>query len=120
MVKSVTVNYLADYNFAQLLTTEQHASVCDEPVAEGGDGLGPSPYELLLWALGSCTAMTLLIYARRKGWDLAEVSVHLTHDRDHAQDSEHTENDGARVERITRDISLRGHLGRSLGFDEAE
>ncbi len=110
MAKKVTVQYLADYNFAQLATTGQHAFVSDEPVESGGDGLGPSPYELLLSALGSCTAMTLLMYARRKGWDLTEVSVHLTHDRVHADDSQNAENDGARVERITQDISLRGNL----------
>ena len=111
MPKSATVQYLADYNFAQLATTDhQHAFVSDEPVEDGGDGLGASPYELLLSALGSCTAMTLLMYARRKDWDLAEVSVHLTHDRVHAADSRDAENDGARIERITCDISLRGNL----------
>jgi len=81
----------------------------DQP---GGDSLGPSPYELLLWALGSCTAMTLLMYARRKGWDLAEVSVHLTHDRVHAEDSQDAESEGGKVELITRDISLRGDLSQ--------
>ncbi len=110
MPKKVTVQYLADYTYSQLLTTGQHAFVCDEPAEAGGDNLGPSPYELLLWALGACTSMTLLMYARRKGWDLAEVSVHLTHDRIHASDSQDAESEGAKVERITRDISLRGNL----------
>ena len=110
MVKNVTVQYLTDYTYSQLLTTGQHAFVCDEPQENGGDDLGPSPYELLLWALGACTSMTLLMYARRKGWDLAEVSVHLTHDRVHATDSQDAESDGAKVERITRDISVRGDL----------
>ena len=110
MAKNVTVQYLNDYTYSQLLTAGQHAFVCDEPAESGGDGLGPSPYELLLWSLGACTAMTLLMYARRKGWDLAEVSVHLTHDRVHASDSQDAESDGARVERITRDISVRGNL----------
>ncbi len=110
MPKKVTVQYLADYTYSQLLTTGQHAFVCDEPAESGGDNLGPSPYELLLWALGACTSMTLLMYARRKGWDLAEVSVHLTHDRIHASDSQDAESEGAKVERITRDISLRGNL----------
>jgi len=110
MAKHVTVQYLSDYNFAQLATTDYHAFVSDEPADTGGDGLGPSPYELLLASLGSCTAMTLIMYARRKGWELAEVSVHLTHDRVHAVDSQAPESDGARVEQITREISLRGNL----------
>ena len=112
MPKKVTVQYLADYNFAELLTAGQHSFVSDEPAEAGGDDLGPSPYELLLWALGSCTAMTLLMYARNKGWDLAEVSVYLTHDRVHADDSQAAEDGTAKVDVITRDISLRGNLSQ--------
>lgn len=110
MPKKVTVQYLPDYSYSQLLTAGRHAFVADEPAEAGGDDLGPSPYELLLWALGSCTAMTLLMYARRKGWDLAEVSVHLTHDRVHREDCEDCEGEAGRMELITRDISLRGRL----------
>jgi putative redox protein len=106
----VTVQYLPDYTYSQLLTAERHAFVADEPEAAGGEDLGPSPYELLLWALGSCTAMTLLMYARRKGWDLAEVSVHLSHDRVHARDCEECEEETGKVELIRRDISLRGQI----------
>lgn len=110
MPEKVTVQYLPDYTLSQLLTAGRHAYVSDEPPDVGADDLGPSPYELLLWALGSCTAMTLLLYARRKGWDLAEISVHLTHDRVHAKDSQDAEGEGGRVDLITRDISLRGEL----------
>lgn len=106
----VTVQYLPDYTYSQLLTAGRHGFVADEPEGDGGDDLGPSPYELLLWALGSCTAMTLLMYARRKGWDLAECSVHLTHDRVHAKDSGEWEQETGRVELIKREISLRGQI----------
>ena len=110
MPTKVTVQYLPDYTYSQLLTAGRHASVADEPEADGGDDLGPSPYELLLWALGSCTAMTVLMYARRKGWDVAEVSVHLSHDRVHAKDCEECEEETGKVELVRRDISLRGNL----------
>lgn len=110
MAKKVTVQYLPDYTYSQLLTAGQHAFIADEPQPDGGDDLGPSPYELLLWALGSCTAMTLLMYARNKGWDLADVSVHLTHDRVHADDGALAEDGAAKVDLIQRDISLRGKL----------
>ena len=106
----VTIQYLTDYTYSQLLTTGRHAFVADEPEEAGGEDLGPSPYELLLWALGSCTAMTLLMYARRKGWDLAEISVHLTHDRVHAKDCEQYEAETGKVELIRRDISIRGDI----------
>ena len=110
MAQRVTVQYLPDYTYSQLLTANRHAFVSDEPEEAGGEDLGPSPYELLLWALGSCTAMTLLMYARRKGWDLAEISVHLTHDRVHAEDSQDWEGETGRVELIEREISVRGQL----------
>lgn len=110
MEKKVTVQYLTDYNYSQLVTTGSHSFVVDEPAGDGGDGLGPSPYEMLLGALGSCTAMTLLMYARRKGWDLTECSVHLTHERVHAEDSANAEEGTRRVDVIKRDISLHGHL----------
>ncbi len=53
----------------------------DEPVASGGEGTGPTPQETLLAALSGCTAMTLLMYARRKQWPLTNVVVHATLER---------------------------------------
>ena len=106
----VTVQNLAGYTYSQLLTAGQHAFVADEPQEEGGDVIGPGPYELLLWAPGSCTSMTLLMYARRKGWDVAEISVRLSFDRVHARDSEDVEAGSGRIEVIHRDISLRGDI----------
>lgn len=52
-----------------------HAITVDEPVDEGGDDLGPSPQELLAAALASCTAVTMEMYAQRKGWDVSGLAV---------------------------------------------
>jgi putative redox protein len=112
-VKKVTVQYLPDYNYAQLLTAGQHSFIADEPEDKGGNDLGPGAYELLLWALGACTAMTVLMYARRKEWDVADISVHLTHDRVYMDDMAGAGADGevvGRVEVIQREISVRGKL----------
>ncbi len=106
----VTVQNLPDYTYSQLLTAGRHAFVADEPAEGGGDGMGPGPYELLLWALGACTSMTLLMYARRKGWDVADISVQLSFNRVHAEDSAEVEADSGRIEVILREISLRGNL----------
>ena len=55
-----------------------HKLRADEPADKGGDDNGPEPHELLLAALGSCTAITLKFYADRKGWPLRDVQVKLT------------------------------------------
>jgi putative redox protein len=91
------------------VTMDRHSVIADEPIPVSDD-LGPSPYELLLAALGACTSMTLLLYARRKGWLLEQVQVELTHDRSHREDCENCEEDGAKIEAITRRIHLVGDL----------
>jgi putative redox protein len=52
-----------------------HTITVDEPVESGGDDLGPSPQELLAAALASCTAVTIEMYAHRKGWDVSGLAV---------------------------------------------
>ena len=83
--------------------------MADEPQGIG-DGQGPDPYELLLGALGSCTAMTLLLYARRKNWPLKGVKAELTIGQTHARDCEECEQDGGKVDRIVVRLHLDGDL----------
>lgn len=84
--------------------------LADEPVEVGGTNQGPTPYELLLGALGSCTAMTIILYARRKGWPLEGVRVELSYDRVHAQDCEDCEEQDAYLEQFTKVVTVRGPL----------
>lgn len=91
------------------ITKGRHSMVSDEPRPAGED-LGPSPYELLLAALGACTSMTLLMYARRHSWPLAEVEIEVSHDRDFVQACENCEDGTARIEAIHRRIHLQGPL----------
>jgi putative redox protein len=83
----------------------------DEPESVGGEGLGPDPYSLLLAALGSCISMTLTLYARRKNWPLARVTVRLRQQRIHARDCAECERmtDGF-VQRIERSVVVEGDL----------
>ena len=86
-VRTVTVHGSAA-GFAQAISIGQHRLVADEPVIVGGTDTGPNPYDLLLAALGSCTSMTVAMYARRKEWPLEAVTVRLRHSRVHAADCE--------------------------------
>lgn len=67
--------------FQQEVRVGVHTWTADEPVAAGGDDAGPSPYDLLLASLGTCTSMTLRMYVERKGWDVGPIDVVLKHDR---------------------------------------
>jgi len=87
-----------------------HKVTGDEPTSFGGTDAGPTPYELLLMALGGCTAMTLRIYADRKGWPLQQATVSLRQARPHEPDCEVCETDAVGVERIERRIQLVGPL----------
>ena len=87
-----------------------HTLVADEPESLGGTDEGPNPYDYLLAALGGCTAMTLRMYADRKGWPLESVTVRLSQDRIHATDCEECETEEGRIDRIRREIELGGPL----------
>lgn len=90
---------------------EGQTLVTDEPVALGGEGAGPDPYTLLLAALGSCVSMTLMLYARRKGWPLERVRVRLRQRRVHAKDCAECESDSADfIHHIERAVEIEGDL----------
>ncbi|NIZ13907.1 bifunctional alpha/beta hydrolase/OsmC family protein [Phaeobacter sp. HF9A] len=83
----------------------------DEPEAYGGSNKGLSPYGFVAAGLGACTSMTLRMYARRKNWPLARISVEVSHDKVHAQDAQPT--GPAKIDRFTRVIHLCGDLDQA-------
>lgn len=101
---------VAGAGFETMIHSRSHDFVADEPVAVGGTDKGPTPYELLLSALGSCTAMTLRIYADRKGWPLESAAVHLRSARSHERDCEQCETKKVDIGRIERKVELDGPL----------
>ncbi|ATQ43634.1 OsmC family protein [Caulobacter mirabilis] len=84
--------------WATHIKTGRHELLSDEPQALGGQDAGPAPYDLLLASLGSCTAITLRMYAQRKQWTLREVGIELSH---------HKEENRSKIHRV---ITLQGDL----------
>ena len=99
-----------DKKFLRGLYSDSHQMLGDEPLSAGGSNLGPSPYDMLLMSLGSCTSMTIRMYANFKKIPMDDVKVRLVHERLDAEDGEECAGRSGKVERITRFISFKGDL----------
>jgi len=96
--------------FAQQIAAGRHRLKSDEPDYVGGTDTGPSPYDFLLAALGSCTSMTVGMYARKKNWPLERVTVWLRHSKIYAADCSECETRNGMLDRIERDVRFEGPL----------
>ena len=109
-MSDVTVTSLANLR-NEVSYGANHTFITDEPIAAGGEDAGPDPYTLLLAALGSCISMTTMLYARRKGWPVEKVTVHLRQQRIHVKDcQECDQNVEGHIHRIERSVSFEGDL----------
>jgi uncharacterized OsmC-like protein len=107
---TVKVMETGEGKFMQEVSVGSHSFIADEPVTYGGRDAGPSPYDLLLAALGACTAMTVRLYADAKHLPLERVTVRLNHDKAHAEDCAECETKDGKIDRIEREIELVGNL----------
>lgn len=93
-----------------VVTGSGHRWTADEPPSVGGDDTGPTPYDMLLAALGACKTMTMRMYAQRKGLNLDQAKVRLSHDKIHADDCETCETSSGKIDQIKTHITLEGDL----------
>ena len=108
--KQVAVR-LGKTGFTTDIMVRQHSLTADEPESVGGNDFGATPYELVAAGLGACTAMTIQMYARRKKWIVDEVTVHLDHKKDYAQDMSDVANEKPiKIDQFNREIILEGDL----------
>ena len=97
-------------SFRTDLRIGEYELIADEPAAFGGTDAGPSPYEFMLAALASCTAMTVRMYAARKQWPLEEVVVRLRDTPAHIKDCLDCETNAVGPRRVDRIVQLHGPL----------
>ena len=100
----------ASPEFLEKISVGRHRLQADEPTSAGGQDAAPTPYELLLAALGACKAITVRMYAKRKGWPLQGVQLNLSHDKVHAEDCANCDGAGSLIDLIDVEIKLRGEL----------
>ncbi len=92
--------------FLTTVASRGHELIVDEPAEVGGSEQGPTPYDYLAAALGSCTAMTMRMYVDRKKWEVGELAATVTHDRVHATDCRECEHTDGHVDRLHRVLHL--------------
>lgn len=99
-----------DQKFMLDVYSDTHQWMADEPTRVGGKNTGPDPYEHLLASVGTCTAMTIRMYAARKQWPMDNAEVTLRHSREHKSDCEACEETPMKLDVIERDIKIEGNL----------
>ena len=110
MTRAVIVKSGED-RYAQTILVGHHLFQGDEPFDVGGRDAGPNPYELLLAALGTCTSITVWMYADRKGWPLEEVQVRLAYAMVQAGDCGTSNSE--LVDGIEEELIVTGHLSEA-------
>lgn len=111
--KIVHVHLPANEPFKTTLTAGKHEIIADEPTSvEGGNDQGPDPYDMLLMSLGTCSAMTMKMYARRKKWPVEDIFIEMRHNKRHADDCADCENPESKIDSIEKELIIKGDLSQ--------
>lgn len=111
----VRVSETGKGKFQQSVQVGRHRLLADEPASYGGLDTGPAPYDFLSIGLAACTAMTLRMYADRKGLSLGKVTVDVSHGKVHAEDCvECVDGRTGKIDRFERKISIDGGVADDM------
>lgn len=109
--KIVHIHLPKDETYKTTLNAGKHEMVADEPESvKGGTDAGPDPYDYLLMGLGSCTLMTVKMYAERKGWELDDMYLELRHNKRHADDCRECDDPKSKIDHIEKELIVKGNL----------
>lgn len=109
--KIIHVHLPKSEKYTTTLNAGSHELVADEGLqVKGGKDKGPDPYDFLLMSLGSCTVMTLKMYAQHKEWPVEDIYMELRHNKRHAEDCENCEDPKSRIDFIEKEIIVEGDL----------
>lgn len=108
--QQVVASLDAEDGFTTQMKVGNHMMIADEPESYGGNDFGPSPYEYVSAGLSACTAMTIQMYVKRKGWDLRNVEVHTSYGKTHAIDCGDCDDASSKIDTFEREIKLEGTL----------
>lgn len=111
--KIVHVYLPKNEKFKTTLTAGKHELLADEPEhVDGGEDQGPDPYDYLLMGLGSCTLMTVKMYAERKGWPVKDLYLELRHNKRHDEDCQNCEDPKSKIDIIEKELIVKGDLSQ--------
>lgn len=108
--KKIVHIHLGKHKYKTVMTAGSYEEVADEPAEQGGGGMGPDPYDYLLMSLGSCSVITMKMYAERKEWSVDHLYIELRHSKEHTRDCADCEDPSARIDKIEKEIIIRGDL----------
>jgi len=107
--KIVHIHLPGDEDYTTTLTAGNHELIADEPESvPGGKDKGPDPYDYLLMSLGSCTVMTVKMYAEHKGWKIDNIYLELRHNKEHAEDCQNCDDPKSKIDIIEKELIIEG------------
>lgn len=96
-------------DYAVTIEVSGHTLKGDEPIPFGGGNVGPAPFDMLLAALGECTAMTVRWYAKQQNWPLEKVEVKLSHQKIDASTLPESSEKKGKIDLFEKQVIVHGN-----------